>query len=559
MPLAAWIRERLWRANDWVGELATLRKVVLGEANTHGTAERILDLAWATELCDPDRSRALSLYIEAWRRGRADAVPRVKALASALHGHVSLAELAIAEGDHLAAGCAFIDAGLYQLAVDPLQRIVDTSTGPLPKGDIEVLLALARRQDVNGAAVIKSSLERARSATGRTAAVLYVHAARVARATELRDQLPAIASAAARACPDDDEVAATVARWLLEKGDPVELLAYYRGRFERASSQAAYVERVRAAGVELVGRDVQPGLGMRLLRMSLKHAYEAQCPEVTSHIAAWEMIVAHARSQSSTLELAPLIVEAMAAPVSPDVAVYLARLGLEIAWRDASDTDAAQPYAATLLDFVHDHPFARAFEKEIGAAVPPEEVKVTFASPPPAPQAPTPAPVPSTSRPLPKFVLGDEGQVKRADPTPSTGSRFKVGGRLALLTPPPARTTTLRRDTSPIPMAPVPAKPTRRAPRKVVPLDVMVEMAGGSWFSTVLRDVSTSGAFILTRRPVEVGALVSLEMQLPAPGAITQVTHRTNAKIARRTDLGWGLAFVDCPAELEELLRALTE
>ncbi|MDX2093616.1 MAG: PilZ domain-containing protein [Kofleriaceae bacterium] len=580
MPLAAWIRERLWRANDWVGELATLRKVVLGEANTHATAERILDIAWACELCDPDRSHALSLFIEAWRRGRSEAVPRMKALATALHAHVTLAELALAENDLLAAGAAFIDAGLFQLAIDPLQRYYDAGGSAIPKEDLKVLLALAKRSALDGGVVIKSILERARAATGPAAAALYVLAGRVARAAELRDQIVAIAAAALRQCPNDDEVASLIERALLEKGDPVEILAYYRERFERAPSKAAYVECVRAAGVELVGRDVQPGLGLRLLRMSLKHAYEAQVPEVTSHIAAWEMIVTHARSQNSTLELAPLIVEAMASPVGPDVAVYLTRLGLEIAWRDANDSSAAQPYAATLLDFVHDHPFAKAFEKEIAATLPPDEVKVTFAAQGPAapggPEldlaapvpastpvvaaAPTPAPAPNKPA-APRFVLGDEGPVKRAETPPSTGARFKVGGRLALLTPPPPRTTTLRRDTSPIPIstAPPPAKPTQRAPRKVVPIDVMVEMAGGSWFTTVLRDVSTSGAFILTKRPTELGALVSLELQLPTPGAITQVTHRTNAKIARRTDLGWGIAFVDCPAELVELLRTVTE
>ena len=63
--------------------------------------------------------------------------------------------------------------------------------------------------------------------------------------------------------------------------------------------------------------------------MSLEHAYGAKFPEVTAHLAAWELMWTHARTQHSTLDLVPLIVQALAAPLSEDGALYLARLGLE--------------------------------------------------------------------------------------------------------------------------------------------------------------------------------------------------------------------------------------
>ena len=88
---------------------------------------------------------------------------------------------------------------------------------------------------------------------------------------------------------------------------------------------------------------------------------------------------------------------------------------------------------------------------------------------------------------------------------------------------------------------------------------MVVELPDGGFFSTVLRDVSTSGAFILTKRQLEVGTLVSLDMRIPVPNTMIQANHRTNARIARRTEVGWGLAFVEPPDELVAALRAATE
>jgi len=228
----------------------------------------------------------------------------------------------------------------------------------------------------------------------------------------------------------------------------------------------------------------------------------------------------------------------MAAPLSDDVAVYLARLGLEIAWRDAGDLLAAQPYAATVLDFVPDHPLALAFTK----VLPPE--------PPPPPVA-----IATASSRIPRV---EEGQVKRTE-APAAPASHGITGRLALLKPPPPRATSLKRDTSPFPIArqrPGPTSP--RAPRTVLPVDAVIELPTGEFFTTLLRDVSASGAFVVTKRRLEIGALVSLELRIPIAKTLRVANHRTGARIARHTEVGCGLAFVDPTPELLAAIRATT-
>ncbi|HEU4611924.1 MAG TPA: hypothetical protein VFS15_07595, partial [Kofleriaceae bacterium] len=96
MALAGWLRDRLWRSDNWCAELARLRQALAAEPRTTRTIERMLDLATATELCDPDRGRALALYLDAWRGGHTGAREHAHALAIALRAHMTLAELALA-------------------------------------------------------------------------------------------------------------------------------------------------------------------------------------------------------------------------------------------------------------------------------------------------------------------------------------------------------------------------------------------------------------------------------------------------------------------------------
>jgi len=544
MVLAGWLRERLWRADDWPGELAKLRSSVAVEPRSARTIERTLDLARALDACDPDRRHALALYVDAWRAGHPSALARARELATVLRAHVTIAELALGEQEPAIAADAYLDAGLPELAVEPLKQAIAARPGE----GYETLLALVDHRRCDPARAIADSV----------AAGQFVHAIRIAKLANLPDRIAEILGSAQRASLDDPAIALVVETRLFEANQPDRIIEHYRVRFERAPDRAAYVARMREAGVELLSRDLQPGLGLRLLRMSLEQSYAGSLAEPSSHVAMWELLVANARTQQATRELVPFLVKAMASPLSDDAAVYLARLGLEIVWRDAKDTLAAQPYAATLLDYVSDHPLALAFVREVApdslpspattrafakpAALPPT-VKMTALEKPVTPTGKLPK-----LEPAPPVTLPGAEQVKRSPAPPREAA---TSSRLALLRPPKPRTTTLRRDTSPIPAAPQPAAsaPTR-APRAVVPIDAVVELPTGEFFTTVLRDVSASGAFIMTKRKLEPGTVVTLELRIPIAGSVDQLSFRTDAKIARRTDVGCGLAFVDPPAGL---------
>jgi hypothetical protein len=559
-----------------VSELAALRQ------HRNRSPEQVFELAVATEHCDPDRGNALALYLDATRSGYAPARDRARGLAMALGAHTTLAELSLGTGDLVGAGTAYLDAGFPELAIEPLQKVVDArppgasvATEHLRLERVTPLLAIAKRMKID----IEREIAGCMSAGNVPS---FLAAERLARLSGLDDKRAQVINAARIAFPEDPYVSAIVAARLFERNNPDDLLAYYSDQFERAPSRAHYVARVCGAGVELIARNVQPGLGLRLLRMGLEAAYAASLPVISSHLAAWQLIWMHAKQQFSTAELAPLIVQAFNAPLPEDDAVFLARLGLEIAWKDVNDPLAAQPYAAVVLDFVPDHPLAVAFVEEV---MPPELIEpppelvtseipvvVTFGTPkPPAPPPPAPLPEPpeqlakSTSR----IPVLDQGQVKRSGPASSPA--HKTTSRVDLLrapartvrpaTVPPPRAAHLRRDTSPIPMARRPATappPVSRAERKVVPVDVVVELPTGAFFSTVLRDVSTSGAFVVTKRAMDTGKIVSMELKVPDPGKLTQTTYRVNARVARRTDLGWGVAFIDASRELVAALKAAT-
>lgn len=513
-------------------------------------ARALWELGTAFEHCVPDRSRALAVMIDASRAGHPEARDRAIAIATSLRSRVVVAELCLANNDHAGAARAYIDAGLRELAIEPLNKLVDA--------EASVLLALAK-----GAAIdAEQEIARAQAAKNHT------HAARIARMalSDRPEAATAVAIAAVRACPNDPAAEALLVDDLLHRGAVSELLDHYRATFVAARTRREYVERMRSAAMELIVRDLQPGLALRLLRLALETSYDELLPEVTSHVAAWEVLIAQAREQKSMGELVPLILKALRAPLSQDDALYLARLGLEIAWGEMRDSLAAQPYAATVLDFVPDHPLAIAFVRD--ANLDPDAPPPTDMPAMPVVRISTPIPrvtgsgrIPVIKVTPPPVPYADDKPVQRTQsPAGSVKAAHRISSRLALLNPPPPRTTTLRRDVSPIPTPPRPRSSTvDRAPRAVVPIDVTIELANGSFFTTVLRDVSTSGAFVVTKRKLEIGAMLGLELRLPKKDAPeTQVIHQASAKIARQTEIGYGIQFVEPEPMLVEAITAVT-
>lgn len=561
MEFATWVRTNLWRSSDWPAALFALHGTTVGRPSPQ-TAQRLWDLACATEHCDPDRGRALAMFVDAWRAGHREALPRAKALARTLRAHLTLATLALDEGDLLAAGAAYLDAGLPELARDPLVRFIEGrgaagAPSPLALDDAKALLALAKGTRFDAKHAIADNLAVAMTVRDAAAVERYVHAARIARVAGLSEQLTGVIAAAVRACPGDSTIAALLETQLLDRNDATDLVEHYRTRFEASGGRAEYVARMCAAARELIPRDGQRGLGLRLLRLSLEASYDALLPEIPSHLALWALMVTHARAHGTTRELLPLLVRALAAPLSEDDALYLSALGLAITWRDLGDTLAAQPYAATVLDFAADHPLAHELMREVAAsAVEAKPALPAFATDLPSPAA---ACSPEPAAPPRANPYADDRQVKRGA-AGAARPAYKVSSRLELLKPPPPRSTTLKRDTSPFPLAPA-APPTGplRAPRVVLPVDVVIELPTGAFFSTVLRDISTSGAFVVTKRKLDVGTTVALALVIPERDSLRQSRHEANARIARQSDTGYGLAFIDPSAALLAALRAATE
>ena len=527
MQLPLWIRTALCRTDNWCAELERLRRAVTAEPRGEATIERTVELAQASEHIDPDRGRALALYLAAWRAGHIGSRARVLIIARELRGYVTVAEVALDDhrvsGDPdclVDAGRAFFDAGLLERAAETFARASEQRsptasaiTESVRLVDVRTLLALSRHEHIDPEREIAACMTRAQQAR-EDSGPLYLQAVRIARAAGMEASIITILDAAARRCPDDEEVGRLLEDRLLARGNAEEILEHYRKRFEATKGESQWVECVRAAACELVLRNIHPGLGLRLLRRSLEHAYAARLSGVPRHIAVWELLVAHARSSRATVDLAPLIAAGLAAPISEDDALYLSRLGLEIAWRDARDLIAAQPYAAAVLDRVPGHPLATKFLAEALPDRPPPPLLVLEAPPPPLAV-------------MPKITFKTTLKIPRIEaPIPE---------------PPPP-----------------PADATPRAARKVLPVDVVVELPTGAFFSTVVRDLSTSGAFVVTKREIAVGAVVALDLRLPSSATMTESSYRINAKVARRTDLGYGLAFVDASPELVAAIAAIT-
>lgn len=489
MSIADWIKAALARSEDWRAELGRLRATAEPGARTY-------DLAVAHDLIEPDITLALSLYVDAWRAGVGQARDPALAVARELRAFVTVAEILAGDGTaegFVGAAHAQMDAGLPERAVELFAR---GKAADRPE-------ARACSERVTAEKLIDACLDKAR---GPQAAAAFLQAARIARVAK-PERRAAVLRAAVRACPRDEELARMYDDVVLEGGVADDILARQRARLE-SSQGAEWVERMRTAASELLARNIHPGLALRMLRTSLEHAYQAKQP-VRRHIAAWELLVVGARDSGAMVSLAPLLAQALRAPLPKLEALYVARLGLEVAWREARDELAAQPYVAALLDAVPGHPLASAFLAEA-----------------------FPEPVDEPVMPTVTFKI----PVMR----PRRPSREMM------------------REASPV----VTEKETRadavsRSPRKVVPVDVVIELPTGGFFSAVLRDLSASGAFVASKRPLEVGTTVALEIRLPSSTGLAQLDHRCDAKIVRRTDLGFGLQFVNASQELVDGISAL--
>src|SRR5690606_14073157 len=250
---------------------------------------------------EPDRSRAIEMYLVAWKAGRHLAtLVRARALCIELGDLATAAKIARLQHQHrpepsllVEEGLALLDAGQRDLAVRPLAEAARLR--PDERG-IALALAVARGEWPDVGAAAEQLLGEARAqGPGSPGAELLLHAARV---VHLHGGEPArygqLLAAAFECDPRMDRAYALHAAHLTAHGSGDQLLAVYRRRIEHAPSLAARYEDLRRAGVRLVLEDTQPGLGLRLLDRALREAYGHELSPVPGQIASLELLRRHA-------------------------------------------------------------------------------------------------------------------------------------------------------------------------------------------------------------------------------------------------------------------------
>ncbi|MBS1120270.1 MAG: hypothetical protein H6Q90_2498 [Deltaproteobacteria bacterium] len=613
MQLATWVRTTIWRAEDWCAALGRMADELAASTPAPTTVDRALELARALELIDPDRRRSLAMYLLAWRAGRPDAGDPTRRLAREVRDHAVIAELALADyqatndAAHLVtAGMTWVDAGTPERAVEPLTQAAVQRPNDQ---ELKSVLAIARREVKDPHREVSRWNTLASASSRADQPRTYLHAARIAHAVKLDEIYGTLLQTAINRRFGGDFPLLFEDR-LLARGNVDELLGFYRAELETVTSDRDWVEKVRAAATKLVLRGQQPGLALRLLRSSLAHAYNAKLTDVPGHLASWQLLLGHARQTSATVELMPLLVDALGRTLSDDERVFLSRVGFEISWHDARDVEAARPYATAVAELVPDHPGVCAFMsnelaallgdedhdlfnafEDLGDTIPDEPIAaaaaiaqpaaVEPAPPAPAPPAPTPPapapPAPAPPAPAPPAPLAPPVPARRVAPPPpatalrAAGSPRPVPASIGAARPPsPPRAISLipatalaalRGSGKQVGLPAVPplrAGAEDRAARMIVPIDLELTVAGGVAFSAVARDISTTGLFVVTRAELALDTVVTIDIRLPGETVLVQARFGVSARVMRRTDAGYGVMFIAPSPELVAAIVVVT-
>jgi hypothetical protein len=536
MRLADWIRASIWPHADWCAALRELCDRVTQESAPSAT--RVSDLAEACELIDPDRRRALAMRQLAWQRsGNASALARSYELAREIGDHHAVAALGMAAhevthdaSDLVTAGLAFLDGGLPARAEMALAKAAEAR----PQDDeLRALLGMLRQEIRDPQAEISSWIARATRASGADSGRLYLQAARLARLAGL-DAIFARHLETAFQRGRDASTSMLIEADLMARRRANDLLAFYRGQVESAGSDREWADLMRAAGTKLVLAKVQRGLALRMLRSGLEAAYRANLVDIPGHLASWDVLIRHAREARSTRELMPLVVEAMSQPLSEDARLFLARFGFDVTWREAHDREAARPYAAAIAEHL---PTDAELHDFVGTSLP-----APVAPPPPAPTARAQTAYEPSTAPLPpeQTIIRMKPKAAAQPLAAEAITELRSGNRKPGL------------PTSP----PIPPQAARVAERVVVPADIEVRI-GTETFSALVRDLSTTGVYVVTDHEIQIDSIVTIAIELPTPGVLDVTRYEAAAKVVRRAYTGYGMVLIAPPAALVAAIAAL--
>lgn len=610
MQLSGWLRDRLWRAQDWREAMVA----ALDEVRRAGDARRALELGRAFEHVEPDRTKALEAYLAAWRSGQgAGALAAARRIAREIRAHGTLALLALHEFERTddpkwlwTAALAYLDADEPERAHRPLATAAQRAPG-----DDRIAVMLAAVEGVPPDA--RGQIARWLADGDPESAVLAARLARLARIPV--DERVRILRAALDRWPADDDVALHVEDLLLSRGDPDELLTFYKLRLGTRQGARQWAEEVRAAATRLCVRGVAPGLGLRLSRKGLEHAYDAGLVDIPGHLATWAVLAEHARVVRAHRELMPLVVQGLRLPLGSDDRLWLARFGLAYAFREAGDDAAARPYAAIVAELVPDHADLRAFmsaqdveidlelddesdpdiaelarslvyldehEPDLVAAQA-ETAAVTTARAETAVAAAHDAGLATPASARPAWLSAETAALVEVAQVAAVATEQAADDVATISSSPPPRDledeelaaspaaasssrpisipvaalSALRRIGARVRIPTVPPPPDGakdRAARVVVPVDVTIELDDGTQVEAMVRDLSTTGLFVLVKASLDLGAEVACELRLPGDDALVVIRQRAWAKVVRQGDGGYGLLLLDPDPELTEAL-----
>ena len=277
-----------------------------------------------------------------------------------------------------------------------------------------------------------------------------------------------------------------------------------------------------------------------------------------------------------TTDLLPVIV------IEPDDAELRAFL------RDSEPSAAAPPPTPPAARIVAPPPPQAA--KVVAPPPPPEPANVVAPTPlEPAKVAPPPTPAAKVVTPPPPAVVAPPPPVVAppppavvappvvapppvvARPPTETAKVVASSPEPAKVVPPPAATRSLipaaaraalSAGNRPVGLPALPRLPPnalQRAARVVVPVDVEIELPSGDTFAAVVRDLSTTGLFVVTDHALEIGAVVRLELRLPGTNVLSQASHHASAKIVRRADTGYGMLMLEPSRELVAAIDAIAQ
>lgn len=370
MQLESSLRDRLWAATDWGHCLRQLASEVKTQTASTAAARQALVLARAMEAIVPERIHAVEMYLTAWQMAGTslEALARARSLARELGDLPLSAKIARLEfkstgRGHLLVveGLAWLDAGDANRALRPL---LEASRQRPDDPAIRLALMTARREWPNVREVVARLEDQGQGALDpELGCQSYLQAARIVRMLDPKsDHYGRFLLGAFSRLPSDESAFCLVEQHLRERGERERLLAVYGARAKSATDDAAMVEVYRRAASALFLQSGELGLGVRIARKALEHAYRRKLSPIPGHLALFELLRRHLQQTGNLPGFLPLLEQGHAHACDEQERLWFSLQGLQLAWGQLRDGSAADRYATEVRARVPGHELLADFE-----------------------------------------------------------------------------------------------------------------------------------------------------------------------------------------------------